>query len=715
MRINKIVVASAFFALLLVACGDDSDSFNGPEKLSNADMEVDVFDDLPSCVEKREGKTAYVVGQERGYVCKNGKWVEDGDIEISSASSEKNVKCTDSQEMDGKIIDCRDGQTYRTLKIGERTWMVENLNYKTDNSYCYNDSTEYCDKYGRLYTWDVAKNACPAGWHLPSRTEWRILITVAKSALKSSRGWNEYGDASIESVDAYSFAVLPAGFGNGEGLYAEEGYAAAFWSSDGYSSDEAYMVRFGEYVDLGSDNINNVISVRCVKDEPLEEKSSSSIDLTGFETITDERDGQTYKIVVIGSQVWMAQNLNYDAENSSCYNEIASNCTKYGRLYARTTALDSAGTWSTNGKGCGNGSTCTPSYPLRGVCPKGWHLPTRDEWNTLIEFVGGSEVSGMELKSVLGWDGEGLHEDTYHFSALPSSYDYGNLDVFTAFWSSLISPTILVMDSLNGNSSSTSSPILFLDALDAKKCSEDLVCLNELARVDRVRLPVRCLNDELAEQISSSSVTLSSSSSVIVEIGEPLTDTRDGQSYETVVIGSQTWMANNLNYETDNSFCYGYDASNCAEYGRLYTWAAAMDSAVIWSTNGKGCGFASICSPNYPVRGVCPNGWHLPSREEFETLFTAVGGKSTMGKLLKSSSGWNDEGNGVDAVNFAVLPTGFKTESGFYKEGDYTGFWSSTANTSSYAYDIFLRCDDDNVYVAKNPTNYAMSVRCVKD
>lgn len=81
-------------------------------------------------------------------------------------------------------------------------------------------------------------------------------------------------------------------------------------------------------------------------------------------------------------------------------------------------------------------------------------------------------------------------------------------------------------------------------------------------------------------------------------------------------------MAENLNYETANSRCYNNKLDSCAKYGRLYTWTDAMDSAGTFSTNGKNCGYERSCSPTYPVRGICPEGWHLPSKTELETLIS---------------------------------------------------------------------------------------------
>jgi uncharacterized protein (TIGR02145 family) len=175
-------------------------------------------------------------------------------------------------------------------------------------------------------------------------------------------------------------------------------------------------------------------------------------------------------------------------------------------------------------------------------------------------------------------------------------------------------------------------------------------------------------------------------------------------------------MAQNLNYETANSYCYSDTPSNCTKYGRLYTWAAAMDSVGTWSTNGKGCGYNKTCSPTYPVRGVCPEGWHLPTQTEWNTFFTAVGGQSTAGNMLKSTSGWNSSGNGTDAYSFSALPAGYRSLNGNYDLGGYDAFfWSSTEDDDSYAVNVYLYYLDDDAYLGNYYKDYGFSVRCVKD
>ena len=235
-------------------------------------------------------------------------------------------------------------------------------------------------------------------------------------------------------------------------------------------------------------------------------------------------------------------------------------------------------------------------------------------------------------------------------------------------------------------------------------------------------------NDDISSKSSSSQRSVSSSSNKVTEPVEvtvgSMKDSRDGHTYKTVTIGSQTWMAENLNYKADSSWCGGGNELNegdCSKYGRLYTWAAAMDSAGTWSSNGKGCGYGKTCSPTYPVRGACPEGWHLPSETEWNSLFTAVGGPSIAGTKLKSPSGWNDneghDGNGTDAFSFSALPAGDRIDYGiYYYEGDYAHFWGSTESIfSDYAFNVYFSYLSDSASLDYYFKHYAFSVRCLQD
>ena len=236
---------------------------------------------------------------------------------------------------------------------------------------------------------------------------------------------------------------------------------------------------------------------------------------------------------------------------------------------------------------------------------------------------------------------------------------------------------------------------------------------------------------------AKSSNSVASSSSVLEGYVDPstvvkgtMTDERDGQSYKTVKIGTQTWMAENLNYaylqptaELDSSsFCYNDSASYCEKYGRMYLLSAAMDSAGIWTSDDKSCGFDKTCNlgDDY-VQGICPVGWHLPTLSEWFVLLSAVNGANYGGNELKATSGWNDRsypgsGNGTDAYSFAALPAGYRASSGyFYEEGDYAYFWSSTEYTVSDANVVYLYYKTNAVVQHFGDRAHGLSVRCVKD
>jgi len=190
-------------------------------------------------------------------------------------------------------------------------------------------------------------------------------------------------------------------------------------------------------------------------------------------------------------------------------------------------------------------------------------------------------------------------------------------------------------------------------------------------------------------------------------------------------------MAENLNfkynYNTAISMCYDNYAKNCVSYGRLYTWSAAMDSAGVFSQNALGCGRNAECSASGKVRGVCPEGWHLPDSTEIlallkymecekdETLTNAYNCASR----LKSTSGWNG-GEGTDDYGFTALAAGIYISSlyEFDFQGYQTAFWSSS-RLSGGAYKFSLLSENatekDRVFICMSNMYQGHSIRCLKD
>ena len=168
-------------------------------------------------------------------------------------------------------LDTRDGKQYKTVKIGSQIWMAENLNYAASGSKCY-DKTENCVKYGRLYDWHTAMNACPSGWHLPKDNEWNVLmaavdgIEMAGRKLKAKSGWYDNGNGT----DEFGFSALPGGYGDSDSKFKSVGDRSYWWSAD-----HSYYYNYGYYwfIDYSGENVKNgnkdnssLLSVRCVRD-----------------------------------------------------------------------------------------------------------------------------------------------------------------------------------------------------------------------------------------------------------------------------------------------------------------------------------------------------------------------------------------------------------------------------------------------------------------
>ena len=595
----------------------------------------------------------------------------------------------------GSMTDPRDGQVYKTVKIGNQTWMAENLNFETADGSCFDDRTTNCLRYGRLYPWESAMEACPEGWHLPDSTEWNALfaavggIESAGKSLKFTEGWRNGGNGT----DEFGFSAFPVGILYGSSEQSPKNEYASFWSSTENSEEGSYgmfLSYYGKGAKLGIDSKGASFSVRCLKDSKL--SSSSSVTVTSSSsspetsveasapvvtesgTMTDSRDGRTYKTLTVGAWTWMAENLKYKTSDSYCFGDKVENCEKYGRLYTSDAMKDSS---SLNAE--------------QGLCPAGYHLPSQWEWERLIDAVGGDSLAGKRLKKSTEWfNGVKVDSGDVGFSVLPSGIRYSDgiysrEGLYALFWTS----------ALNGVFFNYYSPEVKV-----------------IDKSTKVGASVRCVKD--------------------IAIGT-LVDHRDGQTYKTVKIGSQNWMAENLRFKSPNSFCYDNADSNCTKYGRLYLWTAALDSVHLYENDDEDCGYCKPCPPKYPLRGVCPKGWHLPTETEWKTLFKTVKEGTSSGNSLKSTSGWTrcdyrrsffkktckPGGDGYDYFGFSALPAGRWNKDGGKDIGETAMFWSSTGYYKTAPNYMSLSAEKDDAYLSfcsgSDYENDGLSVRCIQD
>lgn len=211
-----------------------------------------------------------------------------------------------------------------------------------------------------------------------------------------------------------------------------------------------------------------------------------------------------------------------------------------------------------------------------------------------------------------------------------------------------------------------------------------------------------------------------------------MTDERDGKVYRTVQIGDQIWMAENLNYADsvktpsllERSWCYDNKTENCDVAGRLYTWAAAIDSVALYDNgNGVNCGEGVNCTMPKKVRGICPSGWHLPrfaggDDDEFLILYIAAGEK-TAGKALKSQIGWEYVGNeyiGTDTLGFSGIPAGYRISSGLFGAAGHLAYFHTTMDRFDGWTDAeYLSYGNYGMGKERLNKSDAYSVRCIKD
>ncbi len=203
---------------------------------------------------------------------------------------------------------------------------------------------------------------------------------------------------------------------------------------------------------------------------------------------------------------------------------------------------------------------------------------------------------------------------------------------------------------------------------------------------------------------------------VIISGGGPQPGTvtdYDGNTYETITIGEQTWLKQNLQSlhyadgtPIDSVWVYENNESNAAVWGRLYNWEAAMHGASSSNSNPSG------------VQGACPDGWHMPSKAEFEELVDFVGAVGGGWKLKETGTQyWNEPNSNTNESGFSARGAGDKEPlySLFENLMELTQFWTSTQKSTSNAYNLILYRGQGGAPMHDNPKDYGFSVRCVKN
>lgn len=721
---NKILAQKKFscafiacVALMLFDCGSES----GTETTTSIVSEVETFSELGKCSDELEGTSVYVKQESVDFICTNKVWINENYVSLSlseeshvfssaslrssssffltyssslissslimtpSSSSEekssssflvksssssqeklssKGISSSSSKMKDswlylnpdisyGEFKDNRDGQIYKKVKIGKQTWMAENLNYDYNTglskSVCYQNSIDSCSKYGKLYNWEAAKAACPKGWHLPTIEEWRNLITIAggptaaKIKLRSVSGWSMLME---NGSDDFGFSVLPAG-NSSDYAFVDANVVAWFWSAGEYECNNGEYCAYSLAIYGSSDvyeRFGNIAkpwltSIRCVEGSaPPIVSSSSSVQSSSswnnqhpswnylnpdinYGKFMDDRDGQIYKTIQIGDQVWMAENLNFNYNESStaasyCYNNSADSCAKYGRLYTWVAAMK--------------------------ACPDEWHLPTEKEWKILLTNEDESCGNWKCFMSGGGQNQEGT--DVYGFSIIRAGEQFRNqfrgVGQKARFW-------------------------LGTENYPNHAKYVETTSVGNYDQYKNNAYSVRCLKGAKQESNPREPIQL-----------DYMTDSRDGQIYPIVTIGTQTWMAKNLNYE------------NRDKDKEHFYWKSANSS--------------------------CPAGWHLPSYTEWNTLIEYVEGD---GAKLKDIASWDSycfkgsDCSGTDDYMFSIQPTEYNWGS------NKAVFWTSTmvdANTVYFS-SVHERVGFIKMSLKNNVTGMCASVRCIKD
>lgn len=548
---------------------------------------------------------------------------------------------------------------YKTIEIAGNTWFAQNLNYNTEGSYCYDDKEENCYLYGRLYTWEAAQNACPTGWHLMTAEEFSSLLDAYESdatKLKSSKGW--YYDKN--GSDYLGFAVTPGGYYNGSD-YSGKGKIAYLWNqeNDGgivvrafYSDDDYVSGWLPEAVE------GNYASVRCVKDKAKYENDIGVNDLIWYGG--NKMNGESSYLTR-----GLLKEYPWDASNSSDY-------IQYGAEFTGVNITDKVIN-ACGGAVCGTVGT-VPSDDVAGVAFSVDDGVNVEEWGGVCLTYTSTASDGVVL--YLETDDATLAKYYIELSKKTNAQSACNA------WNNFKQDGKGVKQKLDSYLPKVNAiKIQFNSAASGAKFN--------IVSVGRYSAGNSSYQDFLNASRDNRTTAWDYLNPDITYT--TITDDRDEQEYKTVVIGDQTWMAENLNYNASGSECN----KNCNVYGRLYTQALA----------------GTLDNEN----NLCPRGWRLPTYEDLDILVSKdhIADSSQVDDIeikLKATSGWLDDGNGTNEYGFSAIAANGATETFLAKHKNSAG--------NGYVYNAYMSLSKTYTNVAWGGTiesTEGYPIRCIAD
>lgn len=422
-KIDRIlfVAGFAFAMVILNACGDEITEVKGVETIAS-------YKKLDECSIDKAGKMVYVMDSAAVYLCSNGEWkVIDAfgsnvaDEEENEADAPSGIKVVSSFKKLDKCSADKAGEMVYATDSGavylcvEGKWNVLGAN-GSDGS---NGSNGSDGKDGASCTAKALDGG--AGYKIVCDGD---SVGVVLNGEKGNPGKNgdkgEDGNDGNDGNDGKSCTAVALGDSSGYKIVCgTDSVGVILHGDEGPRGDSGISCNAeilndstGYRIVCGADSVGVVLN--GFDPSRFDEKTcdthtggTCSIYNPYTNTLVDMRDGQTYRTTTIDTQIWMAENLNYEMEESACFDDIPAYCKVYGRYYA--------------------------SYKSTLACPEGWHLPDTSEYKTLFKNVGEAEIAGKMLKSRTVWKSGSNGLDAYGFEVLPGGL-YGILEGFPVFW-----------------------------------------------------------------------------------------------------------------------------------------------------------------------------------------------------------------------------------------------------------------------------------------